>query len=326
VTNEKWASQFCSRVTLHLSLFSTMPNVHHLELFYYVARHRGISEAARRIPYGIQQPAISGQMTQLEASLGVPLFLRRPFSLTPAGKRLYEFIFPFFSQVDDLAAELKDADSAHLRLGASSSTLAKHLPTVLNSLREVFPKLKLTLREVPSADSLKSLQSGEIDVALTVRPPSLPTGMEFLELLALPLVLLVSEKSKYKTLNQLLVDSPTNSGLKISKEPLISLPEEEPLARLFQEALRERNILWDTQMEVSSADLAAPYAAAGFGVALYIEVPGIPCPAGVRVIKLTGFPSLAIGLVATSPPKSTVMLLAKLCLKKVREFKLAKAD
>ena len=41
-------------------------NIHHLELFYYVARHGGITEAVRNIPYGIQQPAVSGQVAQLE--------------------------------------------------------------------------------------------------------------------------------------------------------------------------------------------------------------------------------------------------------------------
>ena len=39
-------------------------NVHHLELFYYVARHGGISQAVRHIPYGIQQPAVSGQCSR----------------------------------------------------------------------------------------------------------------------------------------------------------------------------------------------------------------------------------------------------------------------
>ena len=58
-------------------------NIHHLELFYYVARHGGISEAVRNIPYGIQQPAVSGQIAQLEEFLGTTLFHRRPFSLTP---------------------------------------------------------------------------------------------------------------------------------------------------------------------------------------------------------------------------------------------------
>ena len=46
-------------------------NVHHLELFYYVAKHEGITAAVRKMPYGIQQPAVSGQILQLERDLGV---------------------------------------------------------------------------------------------------------------------------------------------------------------------------------------------------------------------------------------------------------------
>ena len=61
------------------------PNLHHIELFYYVAKYGGITPAVRKMPYGIQQPAVSGQMLQLEAELGVKLFNRRPFALTPAG-------------------------------------------------------------------------------------------------------------------------------------------------------------------------------------------------------------------------------------------------
>ena len=62
-------------------------NIHHLELFYYVARHGGIAEAVRNMPYGIQQPAVSAQILQLEDYLGVSLFQRRPFCLTPAGDK-----------------------------------------------------------------------------------------------------------------------------------------------------------------------------------------------------------------------------------------------
>src|SRR5213083_1149632 len=82
-------------------------NVHHLELFYYVARHGGIMEAVRNIPYGIQQPAVSGQVGQLEEYLGVTLFQRRPFALTPPGEKLYKFIQPFFSNLEPVATELQ---------------------------------------------------------------------------------------------------------------------------------------------------------------------------------------------------------------------------
>ena len=71
-------------------------NIHHLELFYYVVKHEGITSAARNMPYGIQQAAISGQIAQLEEFLGVILFQRRPFLLTPPGVKLYTFLKPFF--------------------------------------------------------------------------------------------------------------------------------------------------------------------------------------------------------------------------------------
>ena len=103
-------------------------NIHHLELFYYVARHGGISEAVRNMPYGIQQPAISGQIIQLEEDLGVTLFQRRPFSLTPPGAQLYEFIKPFFDNLMPMAEKLRGGVSQHLRIAASEILVRDHLP------------------------------------------------------------------------------------------------------------------------------------------------------------------------------------------------------
>jgi len=69
-------------------------HLHRIEIFYHVARCRGIAEAARRMPYGIQQPAISEQILLLEEELGVKLFERRPFRLTTHGRYLYEAARP----------------------------------------------------------------------------------------------------------------------------------------------------------------------------------------------------------------------------------------
>ena len=44
------------------------------------------------MPYGIQQPAMSSQVAQLEEFLGVTLFQRRPLALTPPGKSCFNFI------------------------------------------------------------------------------------------------------------------------------------------------------------------------------------------------------------------------------------------
>src|SRR5260370_31992725 len=109
-------------------------NIHHLELFYYVARHGGITEAVRNIPYGIQQPAGSAQVAQLEEFLGATLFQRRPFALTPAGEKLYEFIAPFFSNLEKIATELQGGQARHLRIGASTIVLRDHLPKLLQGV------------------------------------------------------------------------------------------------------------------------------------------------------------------------------------------------
>ena len=103
-------------------------NIHHLELFYYVARHGGISAAVRNIPYGIQQPAVSGQILQLEDFLGAPLFQRRPFMLTQAGEELFKFIQPFFEQLEPLAEKIRGGATQFIRVAASSVVLHDHLP------------------------------------------------------------------------------------------------------------------------------------------------------------------------------------------------------
>src|SRR3954468_3591301 len=101
-------------------------NVHHLELFYYVARHGGISSAVRHMPYGIQQPAVSAQILRLEKDLGVKLFERQPFRLTNAGQELMEFVEPFFSNLETVAQRLRGGTLPQLKVGASEVVLRTH--------------------------------------------------------------------------------------------------------------------------------------------------------------------------------------------------------
>lgn len=101
-------------------------NIHHLELFYHVARAGGISRAVKRIPCGIQQPAVSGQIAALEREVGVRLFERSPFKLTPAGVDLFGFVEPFFGGLAGMEAKLRERSAPVLRVGAAE--LAAALP------------------------------------------------------------------------------------------------------------------------------------------------------------------------------------------------------
>ena len=144
-------------------------NIHHLELFYYVAKFEGITAAVRKMPYGIQQPAVSGQLLQLEEKLGVKSFNRRPFALTPAGEELYDYCYPFFSRLRDVEERLRGEESQHLRLAASASTLRNHLPDVLEDLKKEEPNLRLSLKEVDPSDVHHLLTSQQVDIGERAR-------------------------------------------------------------------------------------------------------------------------------------------------------------
>jgi DNA-binding transcriptional LysR family regulator len=263
-------------------------NVHHLELFYYVARHGGISEAVRNIPYGIQQPAVSGQIIQLEEYLGTPLFQRRPFALTPAGKELYDYIEPFFSKLDVIATKLQGGTAHHIRIGASEVVLRDHLPDIVQNVRKKFPKLKITLRESHQPQLEAWLERGEIDLAVTLVNGKAPAGLQSVTLLKLPMILLVTKNSPIKSACELFTRDRID-------EPLICLAPNEIICREFQQQLAKMGVDWFPSIEVSTMNLVTAYVKNGYGVGLSVEIPKAMFPADVRAVPLPDFPAVTFG-------------------------------
>jgi DNA-binding transcriptional LysR family regulator len=259
-----------------------------LELFYYVARHGGITEAVRNIPYGIQQPAVSGQVGQLEEYLGVTLFQRRPFALTPPGEKLYRFIQPFFANLDAVASELQGGKVRQIRIGASTIVLRDHLPELFQNVRKKFPNLKIALREGYQNELENLLQKEELDLAVTLIEKKSAPGIYSAPLLELPLVLLVEKESKISSADQLWKRD------KI-EEPLICLPNAEAVSKHFQQGLARLGVDWFPGIEVSSIDLIETYVATGFGIGLSVAVPRAKVPAGLRVLPLMDFAPVVMG-------------------------------
>jgi DNA-binding transcriptional LysR family regulator len=263
-------------------------NVHHLELFYYVARHGGIMPAVRSIPYGIQQPAVSSQIAQLEEFLGVKLFNRRPFTLTPEGEKLYGFVQPFFSNLDKVAGELQGGHARHIRIGAATIVLREHLPELFQNVRKKFFGLKMSLREGTPAQLEELLQRDEIDLAVTLVEKKRAPGIHSLPLLELPPVLLVPKNSAIRSAEELWRRDRID-------EPLICFPPGEALRKIFEQKLRELGVDWFSGIEASSADLIETYVATGLGLGVSVAIPKKPLSPKVRALPLDGFPPVAIG-------------------------------
>ncbi len=262
-------------------------NIHHLELFYYVARHGGICEAVRNIPYGIQQPAVSAQIIQLEESLGVTLFQRRPFSLTGPGEKLFRFIEPFFEGLDALADELRGGAAQQVRIGASSTILRDHLPELAQNVRKKFPGLKLTLREGHQPQLENWLQKQELDLVVTLLEGKPPPGINSLPLLKVPLVLLLEKSSRLASAEELWKRD------KI-EETLISLPPFEAIPKHFQQGLARLDIDWFPRIEVTSLELIETYVESGFGIGLSVGIPRYKLSPKIRAVPLDGFMPVTI--------------------------------
>lgn len=264
-------------------------NIHHLELFYYVARHEGISNAVRNIPYGIQQPAVSAQIALLEEDLDTILFHRRPFKLTDSGQKLYAFVEPFFSDLSKMADDLRGGASHRVRVGASHIILRDYMPTIMETVREHRPDLRVSLQPGHQPALETALLGREIDVAVTVLEQDSPPGIEALALLEIPLVLVTQRSSAIRAADDLF-------QLKNLTEPLICLPPDEPVTKIFRSGLAELGVDWHTSMEVNSFDIAEQLAAKGFGIALGVASPASRRVPGVRVLPLPSFSALKIGV------------------------------
>jgi DNA-binding transcriptional LysR family regulator len=277
-------------------------NIHHLELFYYVARHGGITEAVRNIPYGIQQPAVSAQILQLEDSLGVTLFRRRPFALNAPGEKLYQFIKPFFDGVEAVGDEIR-GDSQQFRVGGSGILLRDHLPEVLLKLQARFPRLKLSLREGHRPQLENWLRNQELDVATTLLDGKPAGGLNATPLMELRLVLLVNKSARIKSADDLWKRDKIN-------ESLICLPAFETIPRQFQAGLNRLGVAWLPSIEVSSLALIETYVAWGYGVGLYVDIPRYSYLPKIRVLPLDDFDPVVLG--ATWPGKITPLIEAYL--------------
>lgn len=264
-------------------------NVHHLELFYYVAKHQGISAAVRHIPYGIQQPAVSGQMLALESHLGVRLFQRAPFRLSAPGRKLFAQIEPFFAGLDGLEGQLRDADRPELRLGAAELLLRLHLPTVTQRLRVRHPKLQLSLTPGYQVQFETWLKEGLIDLAIVPLDARSRGRQNQLRLIRVPLVLLVPKKSTWKRAADLWKQRKPSL-------PLIAFPADTSVTRSFARGLRRLGVDWPPTKEAASMEAITRAVAAGEGLGVNLAIAEAIADPAVRVLPLEGFAPMEIGL------------------------------
>lgn len=138
----------------------------HLVYFREVARRLHFRKAAEAL--AVAQPALSRQIAQLEASLGVRLLNRssRRVELTAAGLAFVERTEPILAALQRVPADMKavaEGRVGRLRVAFTGLAMATMLPDILRAFHRRFPGIRLELNESPTSLQLAALQAGELD-------------------------------------------------------------------------------------------------------------------------------------------------------------------
>lgn len=237
--------------------------------------------------YGIQQPAISGQLSQLEKNLGTKLFHRRPFGLTSAGSKLFAGIEPFFASLADLPNHVRGQTTPRLRLAAPGVILRDYLPKIFETYKRRHHDFRLVLYDANQASAEELLRKHAIDLAITELEGTPITPIQSCTLARIPLVLVAPRRSTLRSFNDLFREG-------AQSQSLISLPSDEVIAKHFHAGLKKMKLAWTTSIEVTSLELIELYATLGFGVGLSLEIPNRRPRKGLRVLPLRNFAPLTV--------------------------------
>jgi DNA-binding transcriptional LysR family regulator len=140
-----------------------------LETFLAIVTYGGFHKAAEALH--VSQPAISGRVRALEASLGAELFARgrARSSLSPAGKALRphaEQLLRTVAMARQAIHELQPQTAGALRIAASLSVCTYLMPDVMQESKAAHPKVMVHLRSGNSVQVLKMVLEGEADIGV----------------------------------------------------------------------------------------------------------------------------------------------------------------
>lgn len=141
------------------------------QIYYFieVARREHVTEAANALH--VAQSAISRQIFNLEAELGVDLFIRegRNVRLTPIGHIFLEHMedaVHVIKHAKQVVEEYTDPQRGTVRVGFPSSLASYILPTAISAFKKDHPDVNFNLNQGSYHDLVESVTRGDINLAV----------------------------------------------------------------------------------------------------------------------------------------------------------------
>ena len=197
----------------------------------------GLARAADRL--NITQSALSHQIKNLEAQIGVELFVRRskPMTLSAAGQRLLRLadqVLPQVEAVEQDFAGMVSGRTGRLHIAIECHACFEWLFPVLERFRRAWPEVDVDIRPGLQFQALPALQKAEVDLVVSSDPENLP-GVEFAPLFDYAPVFLAAAAHP-------LAAKPWIEAADFAGETLITYPVERSRLDVFNQLLTPAGI------------------------------------------------------------------------------------
>lgn len=201
------------------------PRVTLRQLEYFVAAGEAGSIKLASETINVSQPSISTAISDLEATLGVKLFIRhhaQGVALTTEGRRLMIETRSLLQQAAGLAQianELTTEMRGPLTVGALVTIAPVVLPALVRSFQALHPKALINPAEVHQEVLRDRLRQGEIDLAITY-DLDLPPDVAFEAIAELKPYAFVAEGHRLARKSKVKLDDLADDGLVLLDLPL----------------------------------------------------------------------------------------------------------
>jgi len=231
-------------------------------VFYQVSRQGSITAAAKALC--VSQPAVSQSLQHLEDALGCELFVRTPkgVRLTQAGELLDHYVSRGLDSIlagETIVKKMNNLEEGEVRIGASDMTLQFFLLPYLGKFHEMYPKLKITVTNGPTPETLQLLAEGRIDFGVVTMPFHQSPELEQYPIRQVQDCFVAGKKFchlkgkvlEYRDLMTL---------------PLICLEKNTSTRRFLDEYLADSKVTLQPEFELATSDMIIQFAARNLGV------------------------------------------------------------
>lgn len=242
-------------------------NLEYYKVFYYVAKTRSFTVAAKEL--SVSQSAVSQSVKQLETALNTTLFRRiaKGVALTKEGELLFSYVAKGYEQIEAGEKKLKqmlNLEMGEIHIGASDMTLQFYLLPFLEKFHEQFPKVKVMVTNGPTPETLRFLKEGKIDFGVVSTPFTESEGLEIKKVKEISDTFVAGRKFiPYK--NKML------DFKELEKLPLISL-ERTTSTRIYMDSfLKENNVTVNPEFELATSDMIVQFALRNLGIGCVVK-------------------------------------------------------